>query len=600
MEQVMEQKILSVFSPSKNPKMNDLFATLDKLLLELVFQCEQDSNAKEDAKREISLLCTNIREIKKNIFTLREKINKIDDEIAHYHKHKKYVNEDCTNWMPTQDILHKHELYLEDQFQNHQETTEKDKEMYHDYMRQYKEVFKEYQQQYSESSFAQEYYKNKTEMEEIKNRILTCTEQCKIKETILMELLVPAPFKSLHQWTLHISKTEDILKCASSLTYKSSKLMEETDEMERKINFLNQETARISETKNLSEILEEKSKPLEKTKEFKERISEEQGHFRTLNENPQNRQVFLSYNSQNLIIPVRNDRHFSEPRGTDKKEDSSLSHSALARIDFRPERKAILEFDDSVMNKYPQVSALKSTQNLMQFRLLTLEKKSIQKQTFDKGNIANTNSECGEKETEGELRVSTDIPQDGQTEPMDIVVEDNHDATEENTERFPSTPELSQFLRTHEFLKTPECLEKLEFSKSPSSELLRSIGLEGKSQKSPHGFSFLMGSSSVSPGFNLFESSEFGNENLPEQFDENCSSGNLNPISSQKDIGALFGKLEGEDTFTFPFSSEPSSHTFGDGKDDFSFSFSFEQDQNSSPSSNSFPSSQNTKQFAFF
>ncbi|XP_074146383.1 protein SIX6OS1 isoform X2 [Sminthopsis crassicaudata] len=576
-------------------KMNDLFIALDKLLLELVFQSEQDSNAKEEAKQQITLFYKNIKEKKKSIFSLRDKINSIDNEIAHCCKHNKYMKENCTNWMPTYDILHKHELFLEEQFQNDQETTERDKKLYHDQMRQCKDVLKHYQLQYSEAPLAQKYNKDKTQMEEIKNRILTCNEQYAIKETILLELSVPVPFKSLSQWALQIVhlriKTQEFLKCASTLIHKASKMKEETEEMER-----NQEIERISEANNLPEVLEEKNKELEKTKEFKGRIFEEHGNFHVLNENPRNSQLFLPYNYQNLVRPVRNDRRFSELGGTDKKEEGSSSHSILARIDFRPQRKTIQEFDVSGMNKYSQVSAHKSTQNLMQFRLSCFEKQSNYKQTFDKGN---TDSEYGEKETERELKDSTLIPQDSHIEHMDKLVEDSHDETEENTEKFPSTPEMPRFLRIPEFLRTPESVEKLEFSKSPSSELLRNIGLEGKTQKTPQTFSFLMGSS-ISPGFNLFESSEFGNENLPDQFDENYSSGNLNPVSSQKDIG-LFGKLEGEDTFTFPFSSEPSTHTFGDGKDDFSFSFSFEQDQRASQSSsNSFPSSQNAKQFTFF
>uniref|UniRef100_F6T1Z5 Chromosome 14 open reading frame 39 n=1 Tax=Monodelphis domestica TaxID=13616 RepID=F6T1Z5_MONDO len=584
--------------------MTDLFTTLDKFLLELVFQSEQDSNAKEAAEQQIALFCTNIKEKKRNIFTLRDKINTSDDEIDHYHKHNKYMKKDCINWMPTNDVLHKHEDYLQEQFQNHQETTEKDKKMYHDYMRQCNDTLKQYQLHYSESSFAQEYYKNKTEVEEIKSRIITCSEQCKIKETILMELIVPAPFKSLPDWALQIvhlrSKTEDILKYASTLICKSSTLKKEADEIERKINYLNQQTARISETKNLSKVLEDKSDKIEKTKEFKERIFEEHGRICELNEDLQNSKLFLPYNSQKLVKPVGNERHFPEPRGTDKKEESSLSYSTLAKIDFRPERKATPtpEFDESMMNKYSQVSSLKSTQNLLQLRLLTLQKQSDYKLMFDKGS---TDSEGGIKETEKKLKDSTDTLQGGHTEYLGKSVEDNHDKTEGSPEKLTSTPEMPQFLRTPDFLKTPEHGEKLEFSKSPSSELLRNIGLEGKSQKTPPAFSFLMGSS-VSPGFNLFESSDFGNENLPDQFDENYSSENLNPVSSQKDIGGLFGKLEGEDTFPFPFSSEASTQPFEDGKDDFTFSFSFEQDQHSSHSSSSkgFPSSQNTKQFTFF
>ncbi|KAF7466891.1 Hypothetical predicted protein [Marmota monax] len=86
------------------------------------------------------------------------------------------------------------------------------------------------------------------------------------------------------------------------------------------------------------------------------------------------------------------------------------------------------------------------------------------------------------------------------------------------------------------------------------------------------------------------------------QLNEHHSEGNLNPPSSQQGIGNLFGKPEGEDTFTFSFSSDTSAHTFGTGKDDFSFPFSFEQDQTipSSSLKGFSSSSQNTAQFTFF
>lgn len=68
-------------------------------------------------------------------------------------------------------------------------------------------------------------------------------------------------------------------------------------------------------------------------------------------------------------------------------------------------------------------------------------------------------------------------------------------------------------------------------------------------------------------------------------------------------IGNFFGKSDNEDTFTFPFLSESTSHAFGDGKEDVSFSFAFGQDQRSpeSPSMEGFHSStQNTKPFTLF
>lgn len=107
---------------------------------------------------------------------------------------------------------------------------------YHGYLCEYKDVLKQYQIKYSETPLSHEYYEKKREHEEIKNRVLACTEQLKMNETIFMEFLginvfiycisnisltgnensiinqskillcfsVPAPFPSLTSWTLHM------------------------------------------------------------------------------------------------------------------------------------------------------------------------------------------------------------------------------------------------------------------------------------------------------------------------------------------------------------------------------------------------------------
>lgn len=106
--------------------------------------------------------------------------------------------------------------------------------MYRGYICQYKDVLKQYQLKYSEAPLSREYYEKKREHEEIQNRVLACTEQLKMNETIFMEFLginifivycfnsdifimkiitqskiqlcfsVPAPFPSLTKWTLHM------------------------------------------------------------------------------------------------------------------------------------------------------------------------------------------------------------------------------------------------------------------------------------------------------------------------------------------------------------------------------------------------------------
>ena len=61
--------------------------------------------------------------------------------------------------------------------------------MYHDYICQYEDVLKQYQLKYSETRFSCKYYEKKKEHEEIKNRVLACTEQLQLNETILMKFL---------------------------------------------------------------------------------------------------------------------------------------------------------------------------------------------------------------------------------------------------------------------------------------------------------------------------------------------------------------------------------------------------------------------------
>ncbi|XP_008069469.1 protein SIX6OS1 [Carlito syrichta] len=584
--------------------MNDnLFLSLDRLLVEFVFQYEQDISAKEDMIQRINKCVEDIKESKVTICKIQETINTTDEEIGHYCKHSKEIKDNCSNWKPTCDVFYKHEDYMQDRFTAYQEAIEKDKKMYHDYVCQYKDVLKQYQLKYSETPFARKYYEKKREHEEIQNRVLTCTKQLKMNEAILMKFLVPAPFPSLIKWTLHIihlrCKTQDILKHANNFTKSSSELKKEADEMEIEINYLKQQIAKLYENKNLSEILEEKNNT-EKGRELKERIFEKDEHVLVLNKTLQSSQLFLPFESQRLVQPKK--MHSSEPRVRDKKEESSVKLSKLANIDFRQKENDTEVLNDSAMgnhSKCSHVTAIKSSQNVMQFRLLTPQKQS-NCSLFEKGD---TDAEYEDKGTVRQLRESKCTSQAIYTEHFGKTIENNNEV-EERAEDFPQTPEIPAFLRTPEAVKTPESLEKIQFPKTPLFEINRNRNavFEVQTQKESPGLSFLMSYTSRSPGLNLFESSIFDTEVSSDQFNEHYSVGNRNPLSSQKEIGNLFEKPE-EDTFTFSFPSDTSTHTFGAGKDDFSFPFSFEQDQNAIPSSSLkgfSSSSQNTTQFTFF
>ncbi|XP_012579887.1 PREDICTED: protein SIX6OS1 [Condylura cristata] len=574
--------------------MNDsLFATLDRLLLEFVFQYEQDRSTKEDMIQRINKCCEDIKQSKTMISKIHETIKTTDEEIGHYCKHSEEIKDSCSNWKPTCDVFHKHEDYMQDQFAVYQEAIEKDKKMYHDYVCQYKDVLKQYQLKYSETPLSQEYYEKKREHEEIQSRVLAYTEELKMNETIFIEFLVPAPFPSLTKWALHMvnlrGKTQDILKQVSSFSKHSSELKKEVDEVETEINYLNQHIARLYETKNLSEAVEEQSKNTEKRKELKERVFEKDEIVLMLNKTPQDNQAFLPYESQKLITTIKT--YSSEPRVLDKKEEHFVKQLKLANIEFGQTENDIQVFNDSSVNNHSRDSAIKSPQDFLQFRLLTPQKQSICNWWSEKGD---KDAESGDKGTVIQLRESKCTSQ--VTENLGKSKENKSDEVEERSENFAQTPEIPIFLRTPEPVKVPESLEKLLFPKTTSFEINRNTIPEGQTQKESPAFSFLTSYTSRSPGLNLFDSSVFDSETSSYQFNEHYSSGNLNPLSSQNETGNLFGKPEREEAFTFSFPSDSST-----GKDDFSFPFSFDQNQSTVPSAvKGFPSSQNTTQFTFF
>ncbi|XP_023557370.1 protein SIX6OS1, partial [Octodon degus] len=312
----------------------NLFARLDRLLLEFVFQCQQDTSTKEEIIQRINKCLEDIKESKETICKIQEGINKTDEEITHYCKHNEDIKDKCINWKPTYDVFHKHEDYMQGQYTIYQETIEKDKKTYHGYVSQFKDVLKHYQLKYSEMPLSRDYYEKKREYEEIRSRVSACTEQLKTNETILTQLTVPAPFPSLSKWTLHIVnlrfKTKDILKHVNNFTKKSSELKTEINEAEIEINYLNK-IARLYQSKNLSETLEENNKNTRKRKKLKERIFEKDEH--AFSKTLQGSQLYLPYESPKLVRPIK--MQSSEPEVTDDEEEIFMKQSKLSRTDFR-------------------------------------------------------------------------------------------------------------------------------------------------------------------------------------------------------------------------------------------------------------------------
>ncbi|XP_030069570.1 protein SIX6OS1 [Microcaecilia unicolor] len=592
-----------------------LLSNLDKLLVELVFQLEQDSHSKEHVTEQIQLYTANALEVKQQIHGLQENINKSDHDIFCLQKYSKYSKDNCSTWKPTYMVFNNHEAYLESQLQSYQEATERDKKIYEEHINQYQKILWQHQAVYAKSVLAKEYYMKKAELDDIQNRILLCGEQLKWKEAALMDLQEPAPFLSCNDWALQIASlrknTEDTVKNATLLMNKSSNLTKEACELELKKKCPEQQFG----NPNLTEITGE-SKNLGKEKEFKESIFEDKRYL--LNKEHQINPLHVPSIPQKLVRPLQSFKlsmKKKETDGQDKENDmNQLTVRSIPLSQIETVKNNTQKYNDFTVNTRTdcgQSSSVASLQNQMQFRLhlpqgQTKGKKGFQFSATETGN--NSDNLKATNETRDSAYASQDILK------KSLTPEEETGRLEENSDIFSRTPECLPFPRSPEqsffpitsvssmFVRSSEStVNKEQLSKTPTSELANNVGCEGQTSKSP-AFSFLMTSTPKSPHFNLFESSVFETTNSSDQQNDSYSDGNVNPASPHKEIGCLFGKLE-KDEFTFTFHPEPSPHTFGNGKDEFSFPFSFGKDQRSSQTSsfNGFQSSsQSAMQFTFF
>nr|XP_060610864.1 protein SIX6OS1 [Anolis sagrei ordinatus] len=574
---------------------------LDKLLLEFVFQLEQASNAKEHEKQQIKIYSASILEKKGEICQLQEDIHKNDELIINLRKQHGGNKENCETWKPAYTILKKHEEYLEKELQNYQETTEKDKKMYQDYMHQYQETFQQHQAKYAQTAIAQEYYQEKKECEEIQSRVFKQSELFKQKEDQINDLKDPGQFQSLSSWALQIASlsqnTKETLKHALDLRQQSHQLCKTSEELEKKMNYTKQQLAKITEVQKNPESQKHPEVTTEKNLEAR-RAPNESLFIKTHNLLNMKQQTNTSSNrpviSLKLIqnVPTLRSLFPQREKETGVKENRNLAeNSKVTSMYFNHEENEKQKCNDIAetnIAKNTQVSSITRLQNQTPFRLLTYQKKLSSRQCSESETAEiEKKSDWTGREGGNESKDSTNVPED--EEENDSIISNGHPSTEreESAEHFPKTPEPNRHSST---VNTPGVEAPFD---------LLQLESEGSTSKSP-AFSFFTGFNSKSPGLNFFESSAFGTENsLDHQPGESCSAGNINPTSPEKNIGDLFGKMDSEDSFAFPFQSCSSAQAFQDGKDDFSFPFVFESSEPTSLKGFQ-SSSQSKKPFSFF
>ncbi|XP_078516469.1 protein SIX6OS1 [Lissotriton helveticus] len=617
--------------------MNDtsLLSNLDKLLLELVFQSEQDAYAKEHTKEQIQIFTAHALERKHQICVLSENISKSDDDLFHLQRHCTYSKSNCSAWKPTCLVFKKHEDYLQGKLQSCQESTEKDNKMYQQYINQFQENLKQRHSHYRDTALAQDYYTKKAELDDLQNKLLTFKEQFTRKEAAQKELLEPPSFKSYVDWALKIvslkHSTADILKRASNLRHTTSNLEKEVEQLQMKSTHFKQ-YGQGSQEQNVSEIIEGDN-PI-KGMDYGNSLFEDKDSSQLPNEKNLSQNLLLSWTPSKSVRPLKGftfSLQLSET-GRDVKENAieQSTGSSIPSNQIPAKPSGIEKRPDTAENKRPehaQVPTIAHLQSHMQFRLSMPQKQT--NKWVDHRTSETRITETENNKSAGDSKDSAYASQDVLTESFKST--GNITGREEGrggdfsrapepllfskSPLFPRTPDTPVFPETPEdnechqnrgmpvLMKTPELARSRgQLPKTPTFEMNQNFGCDVSTEKSPS-FSFLMTSTPKTSRFNLFESSLFGTPNSPEQNNECFPNSNINPTTSdQKDIGDIFGKMDREDEFAFSFPSE-SSHAFGDAKDDFSFPFSFGQDQKSphvSSPKGFQSSSERAMQFTFF
>ncbi|XP_075470943.1 protein SIX6OS1 isoform X2 [Ascaphus truei] len=556
-------------------------------------------------KEQIQICTADALDKKQQIRELHKNINSSDERISNFQKYSRHSRDNCTAWKPTYVVLYRHEEFLQSQLHNTIQAFENDKKMYLDSMQKYKETLRQHQEQYMGSLLAKEYYMKKQDLDDIQNRVLKWTEQLKREENNILDILAPAPFTSYKEWAFRLASlrknTKEIHKHIALISLKTSDIMTEVKELEFKQKYVKQHIGNVAEDQS---YIGSKNTIMDRTMEFQESIFEEETYLNSSNEKQPSQLLNLLCLPQKLVRPLPDIKLSLQLTGTGSEGNKSHMDQRTGSTVLSDQNQSMEQDhqkcnDLTIDKNRTQVTHLLPTTSLhnqMQLRLIL-----SQKQTRQELKAAET------EHREDELKEAPNTSKDSAYASQEILSQ-SYEAMEVNVAKedalsrnfaFPRTPpsfiprtsEISPSV-TSTFARRPELsiVKKGPFPKTSTYELSQDTGEQ--TERSPS-FNFFMASTPKTPRLNIFESSPFSSTNLPDQ-DESYTGLNTNTASPLKDIGNIFGKLEGDDEFAFPFASKP-SQTFDDAKDDFGFTFSFGQDQRTPQES-----SQSTMNFTFF
>ncbi|XP_071971907.1 protein SIX6OS1 isoform X2 [Engystomops pustulosus] len=559
--------------------MNEVdFSNFDKVLLELVFQNDQETQNRRNTKKLIQRYVDKISCEEQQILALKKDISLSDENIWDLQKYNRNTDS-LVMCSATSAVLEREKKFLQSQLENAINTTENDKKNYQDSINKCTEILKQHEEKYKGFAFAKKYHAIKEELDSLLSNITDYDEQQKRKQKIIQDISGPTLFGSYVDWGLRLATlrkdTNETIYQSSQSSRTTTEMMKNIEELEKKIKYIYEHTQNTSEKQTGRN---ERSR--NNTDEFQQESHDEEES--RLNQSKEKR-------SHMLHLPDL----FNRPSG------EITSHFRTAEKGYK-ENIGELQNNNSIVsnqvpclepfinNKSKGFSPATDLQCQGQLRLGL-----IQKKIHSKLNI---------KETEIRRQQFTDFPDTSKD--SGYFSQGNSVSSEDIECRMDETPPKEVFASPS--VPSPFIVPNTPSVTANTSIKKRELNKGKKNQKpSKSSMDLFSKTTEASPCLNLFKTSTPKTPNL-KSFDsfatvrfadqqESFTPANTVPTSPAKHIGNLFQNMEGDEEFPFLFTTK-SSQASDDDKDDFNFMLPFGQEGRNSMEFESTESSS----FSFF
>ncbi|KAM5129766.1 protein SIX6OS1 [Mantella aurantiaca] len=575
--------------------MNEVdFSVFDKLLLESVFQSEQESQKKNNIKEYIQHCTAKSLQENQHIFEIRKEIGSCDETISDLQKYNTENNESVTRYISSCTVLDREEAFHQSQLESVKNESENDRNKYQDSMSKYKEVLKQYQEQYMESTLAKNYHSIKQDFDSIQDVILKLDEQCLTKEKSVMDALEPIPFKSYSVWGLQLAKvkknTNETLELISEISHTTLELTADVNRLEQKIEYINKHIENVARQDN-----NKKNKVPDQTMKFQKKIFSEGNTSLTQPKGKRSPTLHLPDFPQKLIQPLRDIKLALQPDEPAGRSEKELDHQQCSSTVLSQDRCMENDNQEPLINVEKENSAIPATwlHHQGQLRLILPQRQIPQ-------NMGIKEIEIRKEQITSISNASKDSGYCSQAEHGSCEDHSNGKVSEHEVFALPKVPSFA----VPETPAKTAFVKKVHFSKDKngqnfhkSSDKSFSAPVE-QTEKSPY-FSTFKTSTPKTNNFGTFES-PYRSVKFADQ-SGSYSSVDMSTSSPVKDFESIFGGMEGDDNFAFPFNSKP-SQTSEEEKNNFGFRFPFCQDMRPSKdfSLKESEQSQSKMNFTFF